>query len=260
MTQKPDCAVLIPIYKCELDEDEYFSVKTSLSNLQGHDIYWIAPEGLDLSYYNQNFGVITPHFFNPDYFKNIAGYNKLLTSTFFYKTFIKYDFSLICQPDAIVLKLGLNDWLNKPYDYVGAPWPSGYSLKIHTKKIPLPKGITCTTFVGNGGLSLRRNQACIDLIDEFDDVAAMWGKNGHAEDLFFSLLGQISKRFQLPNTMAAALFSHDIDPVYLFDLIGHEIPMGVHAWGKYNRDHWLNLFAELKFESIPMRILKKNDL
>jgi len=245
MNKKPNCVVLIPIYKNQLDEDELFSVKTSLSNLQGHDIYWVAPEGIDLSFYNRNFGVIQPQYFNADYFKNIAGYNKLLTSKFFYETFIAYEFCLICQPDAIVLKPELHDWLEKPYDYIGAPWPSGYSLKIQTNKIPIPEGITCTAFVGNGGLSLRRNQACIDLINEFDDVAEIWGLQGHAEDLFFAFTHTLSRKFSVPNFMIAATFSHDIEPVYLYKVTGQKIPFGVHAWSKYNQKHWVNLFKEI---------------
>jgi hypothetical protein len=238
MNHTPNCAVLIPIYKNQLDEDELFSVKTSLSNLQGHDIYWVAPAGLDLSFYNENFGAITAQYFDADYFKNIAGYNKLLTSPFFYETFIKYDFSLICQPDAIVLKPELNDWLEKPYDYIGAPWPNGYSLKIQTKKIPIPEGITCTAFVGNGGLSLRRNQACIDLLNEFDDLAEMWRAQGHAEDLFFSLLGTLSKNYILPNIRIAGEFSQETNIKIISKITKNCIPFGIHAWEKYDKPYW----------------------
>lgn len=238
MTQKSKCAVLIPIYKSQLDKDELFSVKTSLYNLSGHDIYWIAPEALDLSYYNQNFGIITPFFFDADYFKNISGYNKLLTSTLFYETFIRYEFCLICQTDAIVLKPELDEWLDKKYDYIGAPWPSGYSLKIKTKKIPVPEGITCNAFVGNGGLSLRRNKACIELITEFKDLAELWGVQGHAEDLFFAFSSTLSKKFNMPNLMIAAHFSHDIDPAHLGQIIDNAKPFGVHAWAKYDRKYW----------------------
>jgi hypothetical protein len=246
MNNKPNCAVLIPIYKTQLDEDELFSVKTSLSNLQGHDIYWVAPDGIDLSFYNQNFGLIQPKYFDAHYFENIAGYNKLLTSTFFYETFIKYEFCLICQPDAIVLKPELQEWLEKPYDYIGAPWPSGYSLKIQTNKIPIQEGITCTAFVGNGGLSLRRNRACIDLLNEFDDIAELWRTNAHAEDLFFAFTGNISEKFLIPNLMIAANFSHDIEPIQLNKLIHHRIPFGAHAWSKYDRAHWVSIFNGLR--------------
>ncbi len=155
MNKKNECAVLIPIYKPQLDADEIFSINTSLSNLQGHDIYWVAPLGLDLSFYDEIFGSISTQFYDVEFFDGIIGYNKLLTSTFFYETFLKYEFILICQPDAIVLKPELQQWLEKPYDYIGAPWPKGYSLNIQTKKIPILDGVTCTAFVGNGGLSLR---------------------------------------------------------------------------------------------------------
>ena len=245
MNQKPNCAVLIPIYKTQLDEDELFSVKTSLSNLEGHDIYWVAPEGIDLSFYNQNFGLIQPEYFDVDYFRNIAGYNKLLTSTFFYETFVKYEFCLICQPDAIVLKPELHLWLEKPYDYIGAPWPNGYSLKIQTNKIPILEGITCTAFVGNGGLSLRRNQACINLLTEFDDVAALWMRDGHAEDLFYAFVGTLSVDFLIPNIATAALFSHDIDPVHLYKLTQNKVPFGCHAWNKYEPNHWRKILSTL---------------
>jgi hypothetical protein len=248
MPSSPNCAVLIPVYKDKLTEDELFSVRTSISNLQGHDVFWVAPEHLDLSFYNHNIGLFRTQLFDSNYFRSIACYNKLLTSEFFYQTFIDYEFCLICQPDAVILKPELQEWLKKPYDYIGAPWPNGYSLKIHTKKIPIPEGITCTAFVGNGGLSLRRNRACINLIKEFDDVAFIWGEEGHAEDLFFSFLGQISKTFQIPNTMTAAMFSHDIDPIYLFNLIGRQVPMAVHAWGKYDRPHWISIFKDLDFD------------
>ena len=241
MKQKPNCVVLIPIYKDKLDEDEFFSVKNSLLNLQGHDVYWVAPKGIDLSYYKDNFGPISAQYFDANYFKNIAGYNKLLTSTFFYETFIKYEFCLICQPDAIVLKPELNMWLEKPYDYIGAPWPNGYSLNIQTKKIQIPTGITCTTFVGNGGLSLRRNQACIELLNEFDDLAQIWGNQGHAEDLFFAFLSTLSEKFSTPNFMVAAHFSHDIDPAHLNQIIGNRSPFGVHAWAKYEKNYWENM-------------------
>jgi len=247
MKKQPNCAVLIPIYKNQLDEDELFSVKTSLSNLQGHDIFWVAPKGIDLSFYDENFGFIEPQYFEADYFKNISGYNKLLTSAFFYKTFIDYEFCLICQPDAIVLKPELNKWLATPHDYIGAPWPNGYSLHINTTRIPIPDGIRCTAFVGNGGLSLRRNQACINLLNEFSDISKSWRVQGHAEDLFFGFLSTISEEFSVPNIITAANFSHDIEPKYLEKLISNRIPFGVHAWSKYDRQHWMNIFKEMGY-------------
>lgn len=234
-----NCAVVIPVYKKTFDEDEIFSISHSLINLKGHDIYWVAPQSLDINYYVENFNAVKIVKFEDEFFKNIEGYNRLLVSLEFYQRFLNYEFMLICQPDAIVLKPELHLWLEKPYDYIGAPWPQGFSLKISTSKFPLANEINCTSFVGNGGLSLRRVQACMDLLKEFPDVQEQWHSAGHAEDLMFSFLANISENFRVPNLITAAKFAHDIDPIYLQKIISHQDPFGVHAWRKYEMDYWM---------------------
>lgn len=234
-----NCAVVIPIYKESLDADEFFSVSHSLTNLKGHDIHWVSPKSLNISYYQDKFNAEIYQKFEDEFFQSIEGYNRLLVSSEFYERFWNYDFILICQPDAIVLKPELNVWLEKPYDYIGAPWPQGFSLKISTQKFPMANEINCTSFVGNGGLSLRRVRKCIELLQEFPDVQNQWWRAGHAEDLFFSFLGNISENFRIPNLITAANFSHDIDPIYLQSLIANENPFGVHAWRKYEAEYWL---------------------
>jgi len=235
------CAVVIPIYKSHFNDDEIFSIKKSLPNLDGHDVYWVAPASLDITYYQKMFGVQRVERFEDHYFSNILGYNRLLVSEFFYERFSNHEFMLICQPDAVVLKPELHLWLDKPYDYIGAPWSKGYSLTIKTKHIPIEGGVTSTAFVGNGGLSLRRIKACIGLINEFDDVSSDWHTYGHAEDLFFSFLGNLSLNFLIPNIITAATFSHDIDPGFLQKLTNHQLPFGVHAWEKYESTLWESL-------------------
>jgi hypothetical protein len=234
-----NCAVVIPVYKPSLDADELFSVSHSLLQLQGHDIHWVAPQSLDVTYYVEKFKAKNVQRFEDGYFKNIEGYNRLLVSLHFYQRFDNYEFMLICQPDAIVLRPDLHTWLEKPYDYIGAPWPQGFSLKIQTASIPMADEINCTAFVGNGGLSLRRNAACIELMNEFPDVREQWSVAGHAEDLFFSFVGNLSQQFRIPNLMTAAHFAHDIDPTYLQKLISGQDPFGVHAWRKYESQYWL---------------------
>lgn len=233
------CAVIIPVYKPLLDADELFSVSHSLLQLQGYDIHWVAPQSLDMGFYFDTFKVEKIQRFDNAFFHNIEGYNRLLVSVAFYERFCDYEFMLICQPDAIVLKPELHLWLEKPYDYIGAPWPQGFSLKIQTASIPMANAINCTAFVGNGGFSLRRNAACIELLNEFPDVRDQWSLAGHAEDLFFSFLGNLSQQFRIPNLMTAAHFSHDIDPSYLQKLISGQDPFGVHAWRKYEPEYWL---------------------
>jgi len=240
-----NCAVIIPIHKLELTSDEFFSVKKSLPNLSEHDIYWIAPTSLNIDHYVNNFGIKRIERFEDVYFADIKGYNRLLVSNLFYERFLNYEFILICQTDAIVLKNELHLWIEKPYDYIGAPWPNGYSFTLHTKLIPIAEGVKCTAFVGNGGLSLRRVKACINLIQEYLDISKTWDEHGHAEDLFFSFVGTLSSHFMIPNIMTAASFSHDIDPNYLQKFTNFNIPFGVHAWGKYDRELWTTIFNKI---------------
>jgi hypothetical protein len=234
------CVVLIPVYKEELDADEFFSVKASLRHLNDFDVLFIGPEFLDIKYYSKQFPFIHFKYFSNDYFASVNGYNKLLTSEFFYQNFIDYEYMLILQTDAILLKNELFKWIENGYDYIGAPWPQGYSIKINVNKIPLENGILCTSFVGNGGLSLRNVRSCIQLIKEFPDLAFTWQNTGHSEDLFFAFLSTLSEFFKTPNIKIAAKFSHDIDPQFLSNLICNETPFGVHAWSKYDRSFWIN--------------------
>jgi len=244
-----NCAILIPIYKNELDNDEKFSINYSIPKISNHDIYWVAPEDIDEKYYVKNFKLDKFSKFNNEYFKDIKGYNKLLTSKEFYIEFINYKYILIFQPDALIIKDNLKYWIAQDYDYIGAPWPQGFSLPLNIDSLPLNNKILCTSFVGNGGLSLRKTESCINLINEFPNLSKEWREIGHAEDLFFSFLGNYSLNYRIPNIFTAANFSHDIDPVYLHNLIGNKLPFGVHAWSKYNRKFWeetLNLPPEIR--------------
>jgi hypothetical protein len=240
------CVVLIPIYKEELDSDEFFSVNSSLKHLKDFDIFFIGPEKIKLDYYAWHFPEIKFKGFDSEFFININGYNRLLTSDNFYLDFEDYDYMLILQPDAILLKNELSIWIDKDYDYIGAPWPMGFSLKITSNVIPVDDGILCTCFVGNGGLSLRKIKSCVKLINAFQDISTNWRDIGHAEDLYFSFLGTMLTDFKLPNFKTASEFSHDIDPVFLYKLNSNSIPFGCHAWKKYDAPHWIRIFNELK--------------
>jgi hypothetical protein len=240
-----NCAVLIPVHRPTLSPSEEFSVFTSLGNLREHDAYWIAPQSMDTSYYLNRFGQGQVIRHPDEFFNDVQGYSRLLVSEDFYRRFCDYEFVLICQTDAIVVKPELRYWLELPYDYIGAPWPSGYSLNLAPKELSVSGGVRCNAFVGNGGLSLRRVRTCIGLIREFSSLSAEWYKFGHAEDLFFAFLGTLSKDFVLPNVATAARFSHDIEPAYLQELIGHELPFGVHAWEKYDRNLWVKKWESL---------------
>lgn len=89
-----------------------------------------------------------------------AEYNKLLTSKWFYEV-LPYDEILVFQHDSMLLKKDIMRFVGK--GYVGAPW------KFQDRG-------------GNGGLSIRNVDDCIELLSVKDFDEAIHGN----EDIFFS--------------------------------------------------------------------------
>jgi hypothetical protein len=244
------CAVLIPLYKENFSEFERTNINISLFHLRNENIFFIAPENLNLAKYEAEFKEVKIKRFENKYFKSISDYSRLMLDPKTYITFDSFSHILICQTDAIILHSDLNYWLNKPYDFIGAPWPNGYEIKLKTNQIPIEDGVLCKTFVGNGGLSLRNIKGCLNLMNEFEDIHSEWVNIGHAEDLFFGFCGQISNEFRLPNLMNAAKFSHETNSEFLYKLIGNKLPFGAHGFDKYK-----NIYVEKYIQEFKMRVL-----
>ena len=131
--------IVIPVYKDVLDTNEYKSLSQCLKILYKHPICLIGPEDLNYSVYNEVFSKYGVKFdietFDSNYFKSVAGYNKLMLSRFFYERFSSYKYMLIYQLDAYVFKDELDYWCDKDYDYIGAmeygmPPISGWGMGI----------------------------------------------------------------------------------------------------------------------------------
>jgi hypothetical protein len=75
---KSSCAVVIPVYRKVLEPLEEFSLDYSLERLRGRDLFFIAPQGLDLSYYRARYPQVSVVLFPDVYFASIQGYNRLL--------------------------------------------------------------------------------------------------------------------------------------------------------------------------------------
>lgn len=233
-----NCIILIPIYKETLSSEELFSVENSLNKLKGCKINFIAPKSLNCTFYEKISGVEEFKRFDDEYFLGIKGYNRLLLSKSFYEEFIKYEFLLILQTDAIILKNDLAYWCCQPYDYIGAPWPSPFEIIVSTGCFEGKYAKHVRASVGNGGLSLRRIRKCIDLLEEFPIEREIFTTTGSNEDLFFSIMGMLSTDFLLPNEIVASKFSMECNPEIFYKINGNRMPMGVHAWSKYNLEFW----------------------
>ena len=245
---------LVPIYKNELSSFEFYCLKKSLAVLAGRDVRFIGPASLVATYYSENFPSIQLLRLKDESFSNIENYNRLLINIEFYRLFLDYEFLLILQTDAIVLRDDLSYWCSQPFDYIGAPGPEGYEVHVNSGKFSGANGKNIKVYVGNGGLSLRRVQKCISILNEFHgEILDFFNSTGSSEDLFFSVMGALSRDFIIPNEITASRFSVEVRPSYYAILNSGSIPMGGHALLKHEPNFWHSILADF-----PMHCLAGN--
>lgn len=238
-------AIAIPIYQAELAPIEAYSLDTSVRALAGRALTFIAPRGLDLAWYRARWPSIAVEWFDDHCFSSIAEYNRLLLGRPLHERFAGHEFLLILQTDAIILRDELDYWCAQAFDYIGAPWPDPYGLFVNLDRFVGAHGREVHARVGNGGLSLRRIAKCTALFDEFPDAIAVFRHAGSSEDLFYSVMGTLSADFVLPNEITASRFSLELKPAYYFAVNGGRLPMGGHAWWKYEPEFWRALLPDM---------------
>jgi hypothetical protein len=266
-------AVLIPLYRKELSEADIYSINNTLTTVNGRDIYFIAPKKLKqwLTTYANQFKNISVKIalFKDDYFDSVAGYNKLMLSISFYRYFSKYNNILIVQTDALIFSDSLDEWIGKKYSYIGAPWFVGFDNPIKPLRF---------FGVGNGGFSLRNTSDFIRVLSKFRHVPNIYNSvlckasNTHLanfkslfrkyvfaynmwplfprvnEDIFWGML--VPDRFgffKVPTPNEALYFSFEAEPAYLYELTENKLPMGCHAWEKYDKLFWREVLLNQVF-------------
>jgi len=125
-------------------------------------------------------------------------YSNLLVDESFYN-YIPTEYFLIFQTDTMICtknKHYIFYFINKKYDYVGAPWKTG--------------------LVGNGGLSLRKKSKMIEIINKIP-------YNGCNEDFYFSAIPyKVGFNISLPSVEEAKKFS--VETVFSYDTFGVHNP------------------------------------
>jgi len=258
---KNTCVVVIPIHSSYPSSNELISYKQCLNVLNQYSIKIVAPKGLDLEVYKRISSEIEVIYIDPIWQSNLLSYNKLKVSRFFYRLFKDYEFLLTYELDAFVFRDELAYWCAKDYDYIGAPWFEGWGNAKNNAKL---------IGVGNSGFSLRKISTIANLLQtiyyksplDFDsgkinlfkaylNMPYYWFRNQLSEnytiqnkcvlyeDRFFSELAPAySKTFKVAPIADALKFSFEVKPEMLFELNQNRLPMGCHAWWKYNLNFW----------------------
>lgn len=269
-------AIIVPVYKNRLSAAETYSLKCSLSMRHKGRVVIVCPQNFDSSLFIDSNDLMLEEViferFHDDYFVDTKGYNLLLMSFQFYQRFINYEFILISQLDALILCENVELWLDKDFDYVGAPWIN-------------QKGKTKGLIMGNGGLSLRKTKVFHDILIRsnwinlrflrwydprnsilricslvtfalpiycysivksnyigYFDFAKLKGYN---EDIAFSKYLQ-KHSLKMPTRKEAAGFSFEEEPEICYKITNDSLPFGCHAWQKYDVDFWLRHIPKLK--------------
>ena len=235
-------AVLIPIYKDELNELEKISLNQVLKVLGRYPIIFFAPEGKNFSYVPKNRQVV---YFPPEYFANITTYNFLMLEPNFYATFFECENILIYQLDAFVFSDKLEYFCSLGYDYIGAPWifSSIGKHKIYNQEI--------RASVGNGGFCLRRPKACYELLLRHKQIILeLRGKI--AEDCIFALCGAVTEEFKIAPLNVAKKFSIELLAERFYKK-NNQLPFGCHSWHKYSSDFWTKIFKNFGYDLTPFK-------
>ena len=264
--------VIVPVYKL-LNKSEIQSME-SLNKLESQSNLHVCLVGSDF-FVQLNYDCLTPLLsdfitlkkasFDEGYFKDVVSYNRLLLSNEFYQRFKSYEYMLVFQTDAFIIKDSLDVFIDKAYTYIGAPWL--------VADVPEKEGL----LVGNGGFSLRHipsfikalklNLTISDSLWKLYHPANNWKRrlfklfvylpaqflskiqgrsfffekakyNWMNEDVVWSQFIQDHKEYTLSSLEDALMFSFETMPRECYRLNNNQLPFGCHALEKYDPQFW----------------------
>ncbi len=230
----------VPVYKAIPSKTEAFSL-LQLRALHVENVTLICPEDLDLGVYLDLWPDLKITRFAKQHFQSIQTYNDFVMSPIFYEAFAnQYQWLLIYQLDAFLLKNDILEFCELGYDYYGAPWVTGFPqyhflfnrwpIKLNAKRF----------YVGNGGLSLRKIHSTLDLLKR---KKAHISQNFFMEDAFFGYWGSRDPSFHACPPDIAAAFSFEAYPEHWLKITG-SLPMGFHGFKVWGKDFYNPLLQE----------------
>ncbi len=223
-----------------------------------HPIVLVTPKSLSIVTYSKLLPIAKHITVEDRWMSSIVAYNKLMISGRLFVRLQDFSHALIHEPDAILLEDALDYWCSQPIDYVGAPW------FITPGQGATPQLYAC----GNSGLSLLNiavfrkllssrsrwypaKAAAKDIIKgAFSDVNRLkkgvlaLGRNGrlhsawriydgHCDTFWSFILPKTSAKLAIADPVTALSFSWETYPEECSRLACGRLPLGLHAWSKY---------------------------
>jgi len=261
-------AILVPLSnRPELTEEEQISMRQLLHHLGNHDIYLLAPEGLDIRWEG-----CKTKWFPRKFFGSAAAHGKLLMNRFFYRKFLDYEFVFFHHLDSLAFSDQLEEWCSAGIDYIGPPWiPCDDSPWVDRPR------------VGNGGFTLLRVESAIKSITNFylAEPSSYWFSRftSYTPKWVIGILSKMDEVIPnvwvverllqewhemenpapfnrnndifwsdqavsyLPEFRVASLeeglrFAFEVAPRKCLEMNGGKMPFGCHAWAQWDREFW----------------------
>jgi hypothetical protein len=281
-TGNGEIAVVVPLVSAVLKPDEELSIACLRRHAAGIPVYLVVPDDLILNFDHAGFTVIrVPR----AAMANIAAYNRMMLTPWFYRLFAGYRHILLYQLDCLMFRNDVATWCGRDWSYVGAPWFGKRTLDDLKS-------------VGNGGFSLRRVDHMLAVLES--DRFAPWprvaqqrrhfsslkhlrllfgglmkatrecggaplaqrfvGCFQRPEDEFWSQYAPFFlKRYTLPTPREALGFAFEARPRIALELTGGRLPLGCHAWSRMDRQFWLEQVGGLgdRSESEKTEVLER---
>jgi hypothetical protein len=236
------CAVVIPYYTNSPKSIELFCLTHSLEVLDdSHDVYFLCPIGLEVPVQYQQYNIVR---ISANHLSSVEAYCRWLLEREPYEFFLSYDYMLILQFDAILVRNELSFWSRQGYDFIGAPWFDHLIFRPTFKSSKWPVSQNKFLEVGNGGFCLINPRSFLYLqtkySDAFSEFSTYTGPSAGQEALYAYLCRE-DPALTIAPAEVAAKFSLELDAR---DAILRQkmLPMGFHALYKYDLDLWYHLF------------------
>lgn len=267
---KPKVAIVVPgTRRSVLTRSEELSLNQLNKHLKGYDKFFVCPKDS-----NANFPGLQNKKFPNKYFGSALRHSLMLFDEEFYKAFEDYEYIFFYHLDALVFKDELESWVSKNYDFIGAPWLPSEATPWVDKPM-----------VGNGGFALLKVQSALRALEtrkslniqyrRYDKFAITWFRiNAFAKklfspdqlkkvplinhtiayenfiirnDLFWGVCAPtIVDDFDVPEVDIAIKFAFETVPRRCLEINHGNLPFGCHAWERYDRDFWLEVFEQEK--------------